>query len=556
MEDSTTRCQRALSPKRLCVNVFTMNAINSKLFPIHFDRPTTDAAEIATKFYRLAQVRFGMYTVCGCVDGTLIKLDARKTNEAQVVDRADNRSINCMVIFREKPCACWGYEDGCESCTNYSMFSCPHDSGGWTKSKKEQIQLFFEQGDFGYVREKRSTLKELCSSTSKEGASLECSEYMTFCRGKKIWLDVRHLVNRTDNLRYKMDVLNPGNIGGYCRWDTSKENHLDHKSPLQSWSPELQNFIPLSQDPFSSGECDVMFEKPVIIMKLDAQVSMYHHFCDFFNLYASLHVNNSHPNTFTTDVHIILWESYPYRSSFAPAWKAFTKYPVKTIKDYEGNRLCFHNIMLPLLPRMIFGLYYNTPLVYGCQRSGLFHAFNRFMLHRLGVPLRKHFDPSNIHVVLLSRKTKHRNIINEDELLDALKLEEGITVTRVEYSWHTDFLWQVKTTHTADVFIGIHGSGLTHLLFLPDWAVIFELYNCEDEGCYKDLARLRGVEYITWEDPSKVFPNDKDRHPEVAAHAKFTNYAFEVKEFLRLVHKAIAMVKASANHDKPMHNEL
>ena len=93
------------------------------------------------------------------------------------------------------------------------------------------------------------------------------------------------------------------------------------------------------------------------------EVSMYHHFCDFFNLYASLHVNNSRPNAFTTDVHIILWESYPYRSSFAPAWKAFTKYPVKTIKDYEGHRLCFHNLMLPLLPRMIFGLYYNTPLV-------------------------------------------------------------------------------------------------------------------------------------------------------------------------------------------------
>ena len=31
---------------------------------------------------------------------------------------------------------------------------------------------------------------------------------------------------------------------------------------------------------------------------------MYHHFCDFFNLYVTMHVNGS----FNTDVNIVLWE--------------------------------------------------------------------------------------------------------------------------------------------------------------------------------------------------------------------------------------------------------
>ena len=39
------------------------------------------------------------------------------------------------------------------------------------------------------------------------------------------------------------------------------------------------------------------------------------------------------------------------------------------------------------------------------------------------------------------------------------------------------------------VKVGIHGAGLTHMLFLPDWAGVFELYHCEDPGCYSDLAR-------------------------------------------------------------------
>ena len=37
--------------------------------------------------------------------------------------------------------------------------------------------------------------------------------------------------------------------------------------------------------------CDVTFDEPVLVMKVDATVNMYHHFCDFFNLYASLHLN-------------------------------------------------------------------------------------------------------------------------------------------------------------------------------------------------------------------------------------------------------------------------
>ncbi len=37
--------------------------------------------------------------------------------------------------------------------------------------------------------------------------------------------------------------------------------------------------------------------------------------------------------------------------------------------------------------------------------------------------------------------------------------------------------------------VGMHGAGLTHSLFLPPWAAVFELYHCEDRGCYSDLAR-------------------------------------------------------------------
>lgn len=115
----------------------------------------------------------------------------------------------------------------------------------------------------------------------------------------------------------------------------------------------------------------------------------------------------------------------------------------------------------------------------------------------------------------------------------------------VDYTWKIPFLEQLKITHNSDIFIGMHGAGLAHALFLPDWAVLFELYNTEDPECYSDLARLRGVNYITWEHNEKLYQEDEGHHPTLGAHAKFTNYAFNVDEFMRLVYKAADAVKES-----------
>ncbi len=32
-----------------------------------------------------------------------------------------------------------------------------------------------------------------------------------------------------------------------------------------------------------------------------------------------------------------------------------------------------------------------------------------------------------------------------------------------------------QKSHNLDIFIGMHGAGLTHMLFMPDWAAAFEV---------------------------------------------------------------------------------
>lgn len=345
-------------------------------------------------------------------------------------------------------------------------------------------------------------------------------------------------------MRYRGDVLSDGLIGGAgCILDKSLLKESSHKSPLQSWFEEIEHFSVFEEE----IKCDVVIEKPTFIMKLDATVNMYHHFCDFINLYLTMHVNNS----FNYNNTILIWDMMPYRSNFGVTWKAFTDNPILDLGPFTGKKICFKSIVFTLLPRMIFGMYYNMPIVPGCSESGLFHAFNRHLLHRLNIKDKfKYVDDSGkqskvVRITVLSRNTRFRKILNQKELVMALKKKnKKFIINVVDFNHQMPFIDQINITSNSDILIGIHGAGLTHSLFLPDYAVLFELYNCEDEYCYKDLARLRGVKYMTWIDESKVYPEDEGQHPSnKGPHKKFTNYSFDVDEFLKLVSEAVKYVK-------------
>lgn len=180
-------------------------------------------------------------------------------------------------------------------------------------------------------------------------------------------------------------------------------------------------------------------------------VNMYHHFCDFFNLYASLHLNMSHPTAFSNDINIVIWETFDYSSPFGETFKAFTKNPILDLKAFRGEKICFKNLVFPLLPRMIFGLFYNTPIVSkldsasrnefisfvrfqinGCEKSGLFQAFSDHVLHRLNIPLHKRQNP-RIRITFLARRTKYRQILNADELVNELRQNESYAVQTVHF---------------------------------------------------------------------------------------------------------------------------
>lgn len=96
------------------------------------------------------------------------------------------------------------------------------------------------------------------------------------------------------------------------------------------------------------------------------------------------------------------------------------------------------------------------------------------MLHRLNIPLH-HKDNDKIRITFLERKTKYRQILNSDDLIAELKKNQSYIVRNVRFERAMAFADQLEIVRNTDILIGIHGAGLTHLLFLPNWATVFEM---------------------------------------------------------------------------------
>jgi protein O-GlcNAc transferase len=445
---------------------------------------------------------------------------------------------------------CWGYEPLCPK--DYHHVECEEELDPFTGENSRKV--FFDQADFGYVKGIVDGMANLCEPRTQFDSSLSCSDNLQFCTARNVFIDFAHVVDKgaKRSLRYSMEVLDEGKIGGKCFLRKAKLNeNLEFMAPLQSWAPELRYFRSSDApvDGIDSPVCDRFVRRPTIVMKIDASVSMYHHFCDFFNLYASLFINSTfYPDSFDRDVNILVWENTPYRSAFGDVFGAFTKHEILHLDSFGRKNICFKNLLMPLLPRMPFGLFYNTPVIGGCRNSALFKSFSEFLTFRLGI--RRTESASNptdhlMRVTFLSRRTKYRRVLNENSLISSLE-STGRYRVKVAHFTHAQptFLEQMQIVHDTDILIGMHGSGLTHLLFLPDWGCLFELYDCEDPGCYTDLARMRGVGRVSWTNSSLIFPEDDgDEDNEHRGHAKFRNYAFDEVEFVRKVDEAAALVR-------------
>ena len=466
---------------------------------------------------------------------------------------------------------CFGYEKSCNKPPFIPKSSSMHQSCKISTTTPERqgnrsVQTLYKMydlyQDFGYVKKKLDNLHPISSK-------MNCTNHLRLCTGTDLHIKFKDFKNSGDT--YNQDSISQ--INTICDDDDCNQSvdfkfikrNNDHKGALQSWGVEFQSFSTVS-----NPQCDHVFNSNVIMLKIDAGINMYHHFCDFVNLYISQHLIQD----FSLDTQIIVWQPggsyWSYFSDILQKHHVFTRKPTIHLTELSGKNVCFKKqVTFPFLSRQRFGFYYNMPGVFGCKKSSIFKAFSEHVKFRMGLELDIPVDECK--VTFLSRGTWRKNggkyarlVSNEDSLLDhAEKYFPNCTFEKVIFDRSVSFYDQVKKVSKSSLFISMHGSGLTHLLFLADSAKVIELWNCEDRECYKDLANLRGVDYFTWTDiltekekdgenfeisgktlnpqyvAPGIFPIDYKKHPKHPENQKFWNFQFEKKKFIKLLKKAM-----------------
>lgn len=129
------------------------------------------------------------------------------------------------------------------------------------------------------------------------------------------------------------------------------------------------------------------------------------------------------------------------------------------------------------------------------------------LLPRLFEYLNITFDlPTRPEIVFVGRRTSKRVIVNFEEVTNAII--EAFPGYRVRPLYLEDMQMrdQIEAAYKSTLFIGVHGSGLSHLAWMRPDAALIEVapYNFTCCDWYKRATAVSGVQYFRY---SPAFPN-------------------------------------------------
>lgn len=127
----------------------------------------------------------------------------------------------------------------------------------------------------------------------------------------------------------------------------------------------------------------------------------------------------------------------------------------------------------------------NTIFNSGHYYNGQFDELRNFFVEKKDIVSDK--------LIYIARKTTKRGIVNENEIIALLSAMGFIILSPEEYSLEE----QIENFIKAKVVIGLHGAGLTNMLFCPSGTVIVELGKKGEklDKCYFNLANNLDFDY-------------------------------------------------------------
>jgi EGF domain-specific O-GlcNAc transferase len=172
------------------------------------------------------------------------------------------------------------------------------------------------------------------------------------------------------------------------------------------------------------------------------------------------------------------------------------KPPIR-IKDLTTGT-CHGNVLVPLAGSSspFWAALLETVQHEPCRTSFLVDAFRRRVFRHLGLePDGPGAAPNEHPSVTFVNRTHNRRLFDADRLLAGVRAAHpGSRVRSVDLA-ELPLREQVALAAATDVFVGHHGAGMMHLLFLPADAAVVEVTSGRARK-FRSVSRLRGLAHF------------------------------------------------------------
>eukprot|EP00698_Gefionella_okellyi_P018547 TRINITY_DN5569_c0_g1_i1.p1 TRINITY_DN5569_c0_g1~~TRINITY_DN5569_c0_g1_i1.p1 ORF type:complete len:536 (-),score=115.97 TRINITY_DN5569_c0_g1_i1:33-1640(-) len=357
----------------------------------------------------------------------------------------------------------------------------------------------------------RKTRKSYCESKAghqPDQSSLTCYRYQQLrhsaqdimCLGRNIAIDLGRVSMSGKSSMYGEDgqfTFNAGTFQAACQWT---EHYSNGHFPM--CQKDVINGFQLVE---KVDGCDTMIENPVALVIRYEFKNLFHQMTDFINVYLGAAVTGASLD----EMQVVLLDNHP-DGPFMDIWRALSPaHEVLRAKDLKG-KVCMQQPLFPVLG-------YGAPIAKDIDRSNecrdgsLVQSFVRRVLLELDLldtPI-----PTQPVITFISRKDYDgrvisRKITNEDQLVAEMKSKlSGGVVNQVDFA-RISFREQLEVIRKTNILIGMHGAGLSHLLFLPKEAIVVELFQGGQPKHYRNFAKWSDKQYMAYNTNGNVDIND------------------------------------------------
>ncbi|KMT15077.1 hypothetical protein BVRB_3g061990 [Beta vulgaris subsp. vulgaris] len=275
------------------------------------------------------------------------------------------------------------------------------------------------------------------------------------------------------------------------KWETSVMNTIDQ---LHLISKPLAN---------SDHKCDVVHNVPAIFFSTGGYTgNVYHEFNDGI---IPLYITSQHFNKEVIFV-ILEYHSWWY-TKYAQILRQLSNFPLINFDSNNHSKThCFQEAIVGLKIHDELTID-SSGLMEGSSSTANMLGFRNLLSRAFEAPkgvLNHHKKKPKM--VLLSRSGS-RAIINE-HLLVKLAQKIGFNVQILKPNRKTELGTIYEAISSSDIMIGVHGAGMTHLLFLEPKCILVQVIplgtDWASENYYGQPAKKMGLRYIGY----KIHPRE------------------------------------------------